>query len=161
MKRFIVSLIFIMLSISGFAQYSNYHYYTYGYDEVQELNNITFNVNMFKHDKKIYNEYLDYRYYENLYFRKQHKYEIAGYVGLGMTCASLIPLCIGLGMDYDNPNEQKMYTIGYVGLGLSFIDLLVAYYGIWSCQDNIKRNKKNFINYLKIYNNGLGIVKTF
>lgn len=161
MKRFIISLIFIIFSISVFAQYNNYHYYTYGYDEVQELNNITFNTNMFKHDPKIYNEYLDYCYYKNLYFKKQHKYEIVGYVGLGTTLISLIPMCIGLGMNSNNPNELIMSTIGYTGLGISCIELIVAYCGIWSCQDNIKQNKKNFINYLRIYNNGLGIVKTF
>lgn len=97
-----------------------------------------------------YNKYLSI----NTQYKKKNKvFNIVGWSGVGVACASLVPLCIG----GNDTNE----IIGYSMICAGTLAACVGFVGVAIQTSRMKANKKDFIYYLKATHNGIGIVSIF
>lgn len=168
MKRIVLIIIFWgICSFYCIAQYNN-NYTPFDYaiaaamtDEVYKLNNIRFDENALSQNPEAWNEYQKYLRIDSYYAKKSKTYNTIGWIGVGVTCTSLIPLIQYCNYDYDDPRQDAAlgWSVGLLCAG--GITTLVGYIGAIVQLDKLKINKKDFIYYLKTTNNGVGIVTIF
>lgn len=168
MKRLIlISVLFGVFSICCKAQYnSNYTPFDYAIaaamtDEIYKLNNIRFDENALSRNPEAWAAYQKYLGINSYYAKKSKTYNTIGWIGVGVTCSSLIPLLLYCDYDYDDPRGDSAlgWSVGLLSVG--GIAALVGYIGAFVQLDKLKANKKDFIYYLKTTNNGVGIVTIF
>lgn len=159
MKNLILILTLLTFCFISNAQYNPY-YNPYLYaaiaaetEDTYRLNNIRFDENAIKQNPDAWNSYLNYQSINAIYLKKYRAYSIVGWSGVGIMCASLIPM---LSSDSDS---SLAWGLGLLGAGT--IVSSVGLIGLAIQIDKIKINKKNFIYYLKTNNNGVGIVAIF
>lgn len=171
MKRIILIAIILMPGFICKAQYNTYYNpyydpYTYAAvaaetDETYRLNNIRFDENAIRQNPKAWDAYLNYLETNTKYVKKNKTYSTIAWTGLGVSCASLIPVCLYAGYDYDDPRSDVALGCGIGLLCAGGIATIVGAIGSLVQIDMIKANKKEFIYYLKTTNNGIGIVTIF
>lgn len=130
-------------------------------EETRMLNNIRFDVNAFRNNEVVYNRYLDFCKNDELYSKRRDTWNTIGTAGAIGICAGLIPMGIAaLSPKYDADTDKLMYwSLGIISVGtiIGCIGLIGS-----SCEnDNMKQNKKDMIYYLKVANNGMGIITVF
>lgn len=164
MKRIILIAVVLTTGFICKAQYNYYNPYAYAAiaaetDEIYRLNNIRFDEDAIRQNPKAWNAYLNYLNINSEYVKKSKTFSTVSWVGLGVMCTSLIPMC--LDYDYDDPRGDSALDWGLGLLCAGGVTSLVGLLG-WAFQlDKIKANKKEFIYYLKTTNNGIGIVTIF
>lgn len=159
-------IIITALFLSCFISKAQYNPYTYAVaaaevDEEYKLSNIRFDVEALKANPKAWSAYQDYLSVNSNYQKKANVYGKVTLAGLGVTCASFIPMLLASGYDYDDSRGDVMMGCGLGLLCAGGITSLIGCYG-WVIQaDRMNSNKKDFIFYLKTTNNGVGIVSLF
>ena len=129
-------------------------------EETRMLNNIRFDTNAFRDNEVVYNRYLDFCKNEELYSKRRDTWDTISGRGVLVALSGLIPMGMALSPKYEANIDKLMYW----GLGIISVGSIVCYIGkIGSkCEDdNMKQNKKDMIYYLKVNNNGIGIITTF
>ena len=169
MKRFLLICTLMSFALICRAQYYTSQPYidyaviasTIAYnEETRMLNNIHFDPNAFRDNEVVYNRYLEFCKNDELYSKRRDTWDTVELVGVIGICAGLIPMGMALSPEYDSNADKLM---GW-GLGILSVGTIVGYIGIIgsSCEnDNMKQNKKDMIYYLKVANNGVGIITTF
>ena len=157
MKKF---LIICFLCIFGINTVNAQYYNPYDTavaiaetNEIYQLNNIKFDVNVISKNPIALNEYNCYVERHNTYAQRAKNSLIWGYTGCGVALLGCIPMCW-----YSNS------IAFYSGCAITSIGAIIGIIG-YCCYigqiSNIKYNKKNFIYYLKTTNDGIGIVTIF
>ena len=169
MKRFLLICILMSFALICRAQYYTVqHYIDYeaiasaigDNEETKMLNNISFDANAFRDNEVVYNRYLDFCKNDELYSKRRDTWDIIAGGGALLALSGLIPLGMALFPKYEANFDKLM---GW-GLGILSVGAVVCSFGKSSskCEDdNMKQNKKDMIYYLKVYNNGVGIITTF
>ncbi|HCS88271.1 MAG TPA: hypothetical protein DIW30_07760 [Bacteroidales bacterium] len=165
MKRIILITVILTASFVSKAQYnSNYNPYLYAAiaaetDDTYRLNNIRFDENAIRQNPRAWATYLNYLKTNKKYAQKSKTYSTIAWVGAGVSCVSLIPLC--LDYDYADPRSDVAFDCGIGLLCAGAITAIVGCVGLFIQIDRIKANKKEFIYYLKTTNDGIGVVAIF
>lgn len=169
MKRFLLICALMSFALICRAQYYTVqHYIDYeaiasaigDKEETRMLNNIRFDTNAFRDNEVVYNRYLDFCKNDELYSKRRDTWDTISGGGALVALSGLIPMGMALSPKYEANFDKLM---GW-GLGILSVGAVVCYIGkIGSdCEnDNIKQNKKDMIYYLKVNNNGVGIITTF
>ena len=129
-------------------------------EETRMLNNISFDANAFRDNEVVYNRYLDFCKNDELYSKRRDTWDIIAGGGALVALSGLIPMGMALSPKYEANFDKLM---GW-GLGILSVGAVVCSFGKFSskCEDdNMKQNKKDMIYYLKVNNNGIGIITTF
>lgn len=129
-------------------------------EETRMLNNIHFDVNAFRDNEVVYNRYLEFCKKDELYSKRRDTWDSISVGGGLVALSGLIPMGMSLFPEYEANFDKLM---GW-GLGILSVGTIVGYIGIIgsNCEnDNMKQNKKDIIYYLKVANNGVGIITTF
>lgn len=129
-------------------------------EETRMLNNIRFDANAFRDNEVVYNRYLDFCKNEELYSKRRDTWDTISGGGVLVALSGLIPMGMALSPKYEANFDKLM---GW-GLGILSVGAVVCSFGKFSskCEDdNMKQNKKDMIYYLKVNNNGIGIITTF
>lgn len=166
MKRIILIAVTFAICFICKAQYNYFNPYLYSaiaaetavetYD-TYKLNSIRFDENLLRQNSEVWGTYKKYLQIDADYAKKSKVYSAISWVGLGVTCVSLIPMCL----DFDGPKGDAALDWGIGLLCVGGVTSIVGLLG-WAVQlDKIKTNKKEFIYYLKTTNNGVGIVTIF
>lgn len=128
--------------------------------ETRMLNNIRFDVNTFCDNEVVYNRYLDFCKNDELHSKRRDTWDTISGGGALVALSGLIPMGMALSPKYEANFDKLM---GW-GLGILSVGAVVCSFGkIGSkCEnENMKQNKKDMIHYLKVNNNGVGIITIF
>ena len=128
--------------------------------ETRMLNNIRFDVNTFCDNEVVYNRYLDFCKNDELHSKRRDTWDTISGGGALVALSGLIPMGMALSPKYEANFDKLM---GW-GLGILSVGAVVCSFGkIGSkCEnENMKQSKKDMIHYLKVNNNGVGIITTF
>ena len=169
MKRFLLICILMLFALICRAQYYTVqHYIDYeaiasaieDKEETRMLNNISFDANAFRDNEAVYNRYLDFCKNDELYSKRRDTWDTISGGGALVALSGLIPMGMALFPKYETNFDKLM---GW-GLGILSVGAVVCSFGI-SCSkcenENMKQNKKDMIHYLKVNNNGVGIITIF
>ena len=169
MKRFLLICILMSFALICRAQYyTSQPYIDYvaiasaigDNKETRMLNNIRFDVNTFCDNEVVYNRYLDFCKNDELHSKRRDTWDTISGGGALVALSGLIPMGMALSPKYAANFDKLM---GW-GLGILSVGAVVCSFGkIGSkCEDdNMQQNKKDMIYYLKVNNNGIGIITTF
>lgn len=172
MKRLLLFVLLLLVS-SGIcnAQYRpNHSYARTAYqtavlfselNETRMLNNIRFDYNAIRQTPAALSYYNTYVSLNTKYSKKYKTYAWVALGGVGLMCASLIPLIKSTSYEYDDPRSDAAVDLGLGMMATSAIPILVGSCGMAIYSDKIKTNKKELIYYLKANHNGLGVVALF
>lgn len=165
MKRqlLLLAILAINTCLCQAQYYRNYNPYevaviTEDVKETRMLNNIRFNEEALKSNAEAWNRYQAYQNEIATYQKESRTYEIITYSGLGIACASLVPMMMG-GNSISSARSAMYWGTGLLTLG--GLTTLVGYVGMSIQSDRIKTSKKELIYYLKASHNGIGIVTIF
>ncbi len=171
MKRLILTTVILTMGFICKAQYNTYYnpYLSASIaagafaetNDSYQLDNIRFDENAICKNPSACASYKRYLEIENGILKKEKIYEGVIWGGVGVICSSLIPICMCLDYDYDDPRSDTAinWSIGLLSGGS--VMTIIGAIG-WSVQiGKYKTNKKDFIYYLKTTNNGIGVVTIF
>ena len=128
--------------------------------ETRMLNNIRFDTNAFRDNEIVYNRYLDFCKNDELYSKRRDTWDTISGGGALVALSGLIPMGMALFPKYE-ANFDKLMGWGLGILSVGAIVCSIGKFGSKCEDDNMKQNKKDMIYYLKVYNNGVGIITTF
>lgn len=115
MKRIILIAAILTAGLICNAQYNYYNPYIDAAiasviisetDEMYKLDNIRFDENAIRQNPDAWANYMNYLEFDADYNKKIKTYGTIAWVGLGVAFTSLIPLCMDLGYDYDDPRSD-------------------------------------------------------
>lgn len=129
-------------------------------EETRKLNNIHFDVNAFRDNEMVYNRYLDFCKNDELYSKRRDAWNTVELLGVVGACVGLIPMGMSLS-DKHEANEDKLLNWGLGIVSVGGIAMCIGAIGSSCENDNMKQNKKDMIYYLKVANNGVGIITVF
>ncbi len=161
MKKLVLLTIALTMGFMCNAQYRHNDYITpedvISAIETTKLNNIRFDVNVFKETPEVWNNFQEYVKLNESLEKKRNTFSIVAWSGLGVGCLAFIPLVAApLGVSTDG-----YMLCSQVMVGVGAAAMLVGGIGASIQMGKMKSNKKEFIYYLKTTNNGVGIVTLF
>ena len=129
-------------------------------EETRMLNNIRFDANAFRDNEVLYNRYLDFCKNDELYSNRRDTWDTIAGGGALVALSGLIPMGMALFPKYEaNVDKLMGWSLGILSVGA--VVGYIGYIGSKCEDDNMKQNKKDMIYYLKVTNNGVGIITTF
>lgn len=128
--------------------------------ETRMLNNIRFDANAFRDNEVVYNRYLDFCKNDELYSKRRDTWDTISGGGALVALSGLIPMGMSLFPKYE-ANFDKLMGWGLGILSVGAVVCSIGKIGSKCEDDNMKQNKKDMIYYLKVNNNGVGIITVF